>query len=391
MTDSSNPKLPVVIKFDDYSKVLKKYKVFLITTIITCTVLFIGYTFIMPQTFSSGASLLPPEKTDGFSFASLLAKGAQNLDFKAFAENSSSEVFVKILTSRTVADSIIRKFSLLKLFNMNNDEYQQAIDKVQGMMVAESDRQGMIQLSFNPKTGYFSDKKEQEQIAKLSADVVNYSIIILDKLNRTKTASKAKRSKEFIGKLKIEKRFKLDSIQSEYLKFQQKNKALALDKQVASSIEALSEVQSAIFKKELEITSAKLDLSSDSKFMEMLNKQLVELKKQKVEVESGRAGGDVGIAFTSVPELTKRFANLKIDLEVSTQIYNYLEAQYQQESIQEARDMPTVSVLDPAAVPELRSSPRRSLLTPIAFVIISLVSVLLAFWHNSFEQKSSDH
>lgn len=124
--------------------------------------------------------------------------------------------------------------------------------------------------------------------------------------------------------------------------------------------------------------------------MEMLNKQLVELKKQKVEVESGRAGWCWNCIYICT-WINKRFANLKIDLEVSTQIYNYLEAQYQQESIQEARDMPTVSVLDPAAVPELRSSPRRSLLTPIAFVIISLVSVLLAFWHNSFKQKSSDH
>lgn len=163
MTDSSNPKLPVVIKFDDYSKVLKNIKFFNNNYYYLYSFIYRLY-FYNATNFFKWSIIASTRKTDGFSFASLLAKGAQNLDFKAFAENSSSEVFVKILTSRTVADSIIRKFSLLKLFNMNNDEYQQAIDKVQGMMVAESDRQGMIQLSFNPKTGYFSDKKNRSKL-----------------------------------------------------------------------------------------------------------------------------------------------------------------------------------------------------------------------------------
>lgn len=383
MPESENISSPVAIKVSDYVSVLKKYKTFIIVNTLVLTAIFAGYTLIMPQTFTAGATLLPPEKNDGFSFASLLAKGAQNLDFKAFAENTSSEIFVKILTSRTVCDSILQKFNLYKNFDMGKDQHQQAIDRVQGMIFAEADRQGVIQLALNVKTGYFSDEKEQKETAKLSAEITNYSIVLLDKLNRTKTITKARRSKEFIGNLKLEKRQKLDSIQQLFLKFQQKNKALALDKQVASSIEALSEVQSNIFKKELEITSAQQDLSSDSRMVDILNKQLVELKKQKIEIESGRAGGDVGIAFTSVPELTRQYANLKIDLEVATQIYNYLEAQYQQESIQEARDMPTVAVLDSASVPELRSSPRRSLLVPVAFIVILLGSIILAFWRNS--------
>ena len=83
--------------------------------------------------------------------------------------------------------------------------------------------------------------------------------------------------------------------------------------------------------------------------------------------------------LNATPDLVKQYAGLRLDLEVATQVYTYLESLYSSEQVQAARDLPTVSVLDYAEPPALRSSPRRTFIVLIAFGLLVVIGLGLVF------------
>jgi len=371
----------------DYMIVVARYRWLFLSIVVGGAILVTLYLFAAPQTYSAGATLLPPDKSEGMSLSSILASSTK-LDFKALSENSSAETFVRILQSRTLADSLITRFNLLERMKMKPEERPLAIDAVIGSLSVTSDRQGFVDISYDAITGFFPDKGEQRESAALAANMVNASIEVLDKLNREKAVSRARRSREFIGRMKEIKRAELDSAQGQLLRFQQQNKAIALDKQLEASVEGLVELQTQINKIELQLTAAQQELTNETPLVQTLRKQLAQLRGQKSRLEAGQSGGDaLGISLKSVPDLMRQLANLKLNLEVSTQIYTYLEAQFNQEQIQEARELPTVTVMDYATVPIKRSAPRRTIFLAVAVVALAVVALLVIFVYDSYRRS----
>lgn len=363
----------------EYLTVFVRYRRLFVSVIVIGTALVAGYLMIAPQTYSASASLLPPDKSEGVSLAALV-QSSSKLDFKALTENASAETFVRLLQSRTLADSLVRRFNLLEYYEIAPADRDLAIDQVLGDLSVSADRQGFVEIAFNARTGYMASDEEQRKNAKLSADIVNAAIEILDKLNQKKAVTRARRSREFIGRMRTIKRAELDSAQAMLLRFQQRNKAIALDKQIEASVDGLVEIQTQMQKTEVLLAAARQELDEGTPQVQSLIKQLQELRSQKARLEGGRAGGEaLAIPLRGVPDLMRQLANLKLNLEVSTQIYTYLEAQYNQEQIQEARELPTVSVMDFASAPTRRSSPRRALMLGISAVGFVVLSTLLIF------------
>jgi tyrosine-protein kinase Etk/Wzc len=363
----------------DYLIVLARHRWKLVTFVVIGTALVAAYTFVQPQTFTAGAVLMPPEQQKGFSFSDLLGKSA-GLDFGSLGKNSSAENFVKLLGSRSLADSLIDRFDLIERYGLEPGQRELARQRLAGELESSSDREGFISIAYNATTGYMPSKAEQRDAAKFSAEVVNGAIDVLDELNRTKMVTSARRSREFIGRMKTIKRAEMDRAQQAMLEFQRSNKAIALDKQVEASVTALAEIESQIQKTELQLKAAQSELTEAAPQVKMLEGQLRQLASQKNRIESGSTGSaPFALDMRNVPGLAKDFATLTLDLEVATQVYTFLEAQYHQEEVQEARDLPTVQPLDPAVAPEFRSSPRRVLTLLVATPVLLIIGLLGVF------------
>lgn len=361
----------------DYLIVLARYRWSILTVVLGGTALALAYTFIMPQTYSASGVLFPPEKSQGINMSTLLQGNGAGFDLKALSQNSSSEVFARVLTSRSMADSLIHRLDLLHRFDFDSLERQIAIDLVLSGITVTTDKQGMIEVEYEAKTGFFSGDSSQKEAARFAAAMVNNAIDVLDKLNQQKMVTRARRSREFLGVQKALKRHELDSIQHELQEFQQKNKAVALDKQLDAAISTMVDIEAQIQKLELEIGRAESDLNPDSRIVQGLRQQLATLRENRSQLEAGQSGPQaLGIAFRDIPELSRQYANLKLALELNTQLYSYMEAQYSQEQVEEARELPTVTVLDSGTPPLRRSAPRRTLIGILSLVLLSCASVL---------------
>lgn len=363
----------------DYLIVLARHRWTLLSFLVLGTIAVAIYTSIQPQTFTAGATLMPPEQQKGVSFTDLIGKGT-GLDFQSLGKNSSAEIFVKMLSSRTLSDSLIDRFDLTKRYGLGPGERDRARMRLRGALEASSDREGMIEITYSAMTGYMPSEKEQRDAAVLAADIVNTAVELLDRLNREKSVSSARRSREFIGRMKEIKRGEMEKAQQAMLEFQRANKAIALDQQVEASVMALAEIEAQIQKTELELRAAQTELTEVTPQVKILESKLRQLGEQKNRLQSGRSGSaPFALDMSNVPALTKDFATLKLDLQVATQVYTYLEAQYHQEEVQEARDLPIVNALDPAVPPQFRSAPRRTLTLLVALPILLIVGVVGVF------------
>jgi uncharacterized protein involved in exopolysaccharide biosynthesis len=372
-SDGPGPRIHLL----DYLIVLARYWRLIVGIVVGGTVLVLAYTFVMPQTYSASGVLFPPEKSQGINMSTLLQGNGAGFDLKALSQNSSSEVFARILNSRSMGDSLVRRLDLLHRFEMDSSERQIAIDLVISNLNVTTDKQGMIEVEYEAKTGFFSGDSAQKEAATFAAAIVNNAIDVLDKLNQQKMVTRARRSREFLGVQKERKRHELDSIQHALQEFQQKNKAVALDKQLDAAISSMVEIESQIQKLELEIGRAEVDLNPDSRIVQGMRQELATLKENRKQLEDGQAGSEaLGIAFRDVPELSRQYANLKLALELNTQLYSYMEAQYSQEQVEEARELPTVTVLDSGTPPLRRSAPRRTLIGILSLVLLFCGSVL---------------
>ena len=126
-------------------------------------------------------------------------------------------------------------------------------------------------------------------------------------------------------------------------------------------------------------------LSPDNPELSRVRSSIEELRKQLLLLESGRAGkgmlpGDrLHPAMISVPALAMEYLRLMRELKVQETLYALLTSQYEQAKIQEARDTPTVQVLDPAIPAEKKSKPSIRLNMMIAGVLALFVGIFLAF------------
>jgi len=94
-------------------------------------------------------------------------------------------------------------------------------------------------------------------------------------------------------------------------------------------------------------------------------------------------------AITSVPALALEFGRLTRDLKVQETLYALLMSQYEQAKIAEARDTPTVQVLDPAIPAERKSRPSIRLNVFIAGILSLMIAIFWTFLREAINRHRS--
>ena len=121
----------------------------------------------------------------------------------------------------------------------------------------------------------------------------------------------------------------------------------------------------------------KLEESAKKKENSALNKQLtvMEYGPQSNISETG----NIFHSFSDIPELGTQLLRLKRELSIQNTLFTFLTQQYEEAKIQEARNTPTVQVLDIAVEPENKYKPFRVLIVLFSFIFSIIFSSSIAF------------
>jgi uncharacterized protein involved in exopolysaccharide biosynthesis len=372
--DSSTDEIDLLYYFN---VIIKRRRLILRNTIIAGVAIAV-LSFLLPSTYTATTTLLPPDEGGQQGLRGLLANTPISLLPLPGIPATSSEIFVEILKSRSVAEGVLgRKYKfknktldLYEIWDLESKE--QATSRLHKRTKILSNEQGIIQVSVELRN------------PELAAQVANAFVDELDRVNQEKSFSKAKNSRVYIEQQLKETEINLKKASEALAEFQSKYKAVALEEQTKVAIEKAGEIKGTIMVKEVQLEVARQTMKPDNPMVIRLQKELDELKKQYEHIQFGNAvpyqeQKDYFIPFSDVPEVGRQLAELLREVKVQETVWQLLNQQYYTAKIQEARDTPTVQILDEAVPPEKRTSPKRKLLVLVGSFLTFFFSIFWAF------------
>jgi uncharacterized protein involved in exopolysaccharide biosynthesis len=204
--------------------------------------------------------------------------------------------------------------------------------------------------------------------------------------------SKASQNRAFIEHRLAETQVSLVKAEEALKEFQTVNKTVAVEAQSNAMIQAAAAIQGQIAAQEVQLQVMVGYLSQDNPELSRVRSSIEELKKQLYLLEAGKGGKGMlpghrlHPAMITVPGLALDYGRLMRDLKVQETLYAMLTSQYEQAKLQEARDTPTVQVLDPAIPAERKSKPSIRLNMMIAGVLALFIGIFLAFFLEYLER-----
>ena len=362
----------------DYLGVIFKRRRMIIRNSLLAGLIMLVLSFLLPKTYTATTTLLPPGEGDQNGLRSLLLNSPISMFDVPGIPASSSDIFVEILKSRTVAEAVLSKKykseetgqDLYEIWDIENQT--DAINELHEKSTIFANEQGMINISVEVHN------------AELSAQIANAFVEALDEVNREKSFSRAKNSRIYIEEQLKQTEVRLKKAATALADFQSQFRAVDLQAQTRVSIEKAGEIKGTIMAKEVELKVALQTLKRDNPIINRLQTELDELKIQFEHLQFGNSipfeeQKDYFIPFADVPEVGSRLAEFLRDVKVQETVWQLLNQQFYSAKIQEARDTPTIQVLDAAVSPERRTRPKRKLLVVVTSFLTFVFSVFWAF------------
>jgi len=332
--------------------------------------------FILPPRYTATAQLLPPsDEGDVFGLTSLLgggvSSGLSKLKAGFTGSTTSSDLIVGILGSRTVMQHVAERCSIARHYSIRKPSPERLVRQMKDMTKLAAADDGIVRISIEAKT------------RGLAAQVANTYVAELDSFLRFSNISRGHNMRVF-----IEKRLgQLDSslaAASESLKaFQEINKVASVEDEIKAAIDAYAKMKSELSVMEAEYEAARSGASDENPSVDNLRRGVVALRDELRKLESGASqtgfGVGFGVSFKGLPEVAAQFARRYQDFKIQEEAYATLYQQYEYARVLEARDAPTLTVLDYAVPPERRSFPRRAVIVVAVFVFSLCIGTALAF------------
>jgi uncharacterized protein involved in exopolysaccharide biosynthesis len=334
----------------DYLASARPYRRRALAAVIVGTVLAAVVALLWPPTYKATATLLPPtEEETGYSMASIF-RGLSVPGIKIPSRSGPEDVAVSILSSRRIAGVLVQRFDLEKVYGIKSD--QAAVARLQKSSTFHVDESGTILITVADGT------------AKRAADLANAYAEELDRFNREIRMTKGRRTRLFVERRLTETRRDLDAAEQALKNYGTKHKAVALSPEQMSTVESAAQLFATQASLQTRLGLAREYATANSEEVVRFQQQLDQVNRQ----------------IGALPELGLELAKLLREVKIQDQVFAFLSAQYEEARINEARDVPTVEVLDPASPPERRSWPRRGLLTGLGLVLSSLGALVWVAW-----------
>jgi capsule polysaccharide export protein KpsE/RkpR len=339
--------------------------------------------FLIPPRFTATAQILPPQQSQsaasslvagqlGSLGALLSGGGAKDLGLK-----NPSDVYVSMLKSRTVEDSLVRRFELQKVYSKSRLSDTRKKLESRTKIVAQKD--GIISISV------------EDGDQKRSADLANAYIEELRVVTKSLALTEAAQRRLFFQQQMDETKDKLTKAEEALKEFQQKSGLIQPDSQSKAMIGSMVELQAMIAAKEVEVQSMKSfaapgnpDLNLAERQLEGLRDQLSKLQRQRGPVVEG----DIEVPTGKVPEVALQYIRKFRDVRYQEALYEQFGKQLEIAKVDEARDAVLIQVLDSAVVPDRRSYPLRWLVVLIG-TLVTLIALSALILYTRSENVSS--
>ncbi|MEW6684735.1 MAG: GNVR domain-containing protein [Candidatus Edwardsbacteria bacterium] len=380
------------VSIHTYISVLIKRRKLILLNCAIVTFFALILSLVLPKYYKATAILLPPveESTDILAFSSFLQGGGtfSSLGRKAGLPGMTtpSDIFAAILKSRTIMEGVVKECDLIKVYKLKKLEgknlllaMERTIRILSGFTEIEVSSEGLISVNVVAKE------------PELSAEIANAYISELDYFNREINMTRGKRTREFIEKRLKEEEIILKAMEDSLKKFQEKNRTVSLTDEMEAAIKSAADLKAQIMGFQVQLDVMRSYATEDNPRVMQLKRQIKEMEKQLAGMEFGdKKGKEFFTPFSKAPAIGMELARRMRDVKIHEEVFTLLTQQYEQAKIQEARDTPTVQILDHAIPPTKKYKPKRLFIVLGGFFLSLFSGIMFAFFSEYLDRVRED-
>jgi capsule polysaccharide export protein KpsE/RkpR len=355
--------------------------------------------FVIPKRYKAIARIMPPDQQG--SGAMLLAAlaghssgaagGLSSLGGLAglFAGHPTTALYENLMESGTVEGRLIDRFHLQQIYHTRY-RFTTAKHLARLTSITDDKKSGVITVAVQD-----TDPVRARDLAQAYLDELN------NLLTRTSTSS-AHRERMFIeGRLRTVE-VDLEQAQLALSEFASKNSAIDIKEQTRGLVDAGARVQGELLVEQsglqslrqiygdgnVRVRETEARIAALQQDLQKMTGSSAPLPPQDSGVDRAVPGaedkGELYPPLRQLPRLAVPYADLYRRVRVQETVFELLTQQYELARIEEAKDVPVVTVIDPPGVPERKSFPPRLLLalllTFLAFSAAATVILMRERW-----------
>ena len=343
--------------------------------------------FLIPKSYTSTTQLMPPDTQSSSGLAMMAAMaskvggGLGSVAGDLLGVKSSGALFIGVLRSHTAEDRLIQQFDLRRIYGKRLiADARTKLDE--NTSISEDRKSGIITISV-------TDHSPQRAAALANAYVDELNTLVSEL-----STSSAHRERVFLeDRLKVAKR-DLDDAVNELAQFSSKNRTLDIQQEGKAMLDAAGTIAGEMIAAQSQLEGIRQIYTDKNARVLSLKARVAELRRQleklggtqantvngtsaSTEQQTGdpsaaKAGGGLPYpTIRSLPLLGAKYADYYRRAKIQETVFELLTEQYELAKVQEAKETPSVKVLDPARIPEKKSFPPR--------LVIMFLGTFLAF------------
>lgn len=358
----------------DLAVILAKHKRKLIILPALVAALAIAYALYLPNVYTASTKIMPPQQSQSAAATMLSQMGALGGAVGgATGIKNPNDLYVGMLKSRTVADAMIGRFGLMKLFE--TEVLSAARSRLMRASNIAAARDGFITI-------------EVEDIdPQRAADLANGYVDELLKMTKVLAVTEASQRRMFYEKRLAQAREDLSKQEDAARNALEKGGVIKVDDQGRSTVENSARLRAQITAKEVQIGAMRAFATDNNPDLRLAQKEVESLRIELAKLEGTR--GAPSVLFASGG---KGIDNLRLlrDLKYSETLYELMARQYEIAKIDEAKDAAIIQVVDKAIPPDRKSKPQRSAIVIISGAVALAIAMLWAFLAEAAERAYAD-
>jgi capsule polysaccharide export protein KpsE/RkpR len=354
--------------------------------------------FIIPKRYKSSGSIMPPDQQGSGSMmlAALLSHsssslgGLSSLAGGLLGAHTSTALYINLLKSGTVSGHLIDRFNLQHLYR-NHYRVDTAKRLARLTTITEDKKSGVITVEVEDK-----NPVRARDLAQAYLDELN-------KLVTQTSTSSAHRERVFIEGRLHSVSADLERAQLDLSEFSSKNSTIDIKEQTHAMVDAGARVQGELLVAQSGLQSLRQIYGDGNVRVHETEARIASLQRELEKMTGSSAPLVAGTAATAdvpgkpdddkgelypplrqLPRLAVPYTDLYRRVRVQETVYELLTQQYEMARIEEAKDVPMVSVIDSPGIPEKKSFPPRLWLalglTFFAFVTAAALILVRDNW-----------
>lgn len=364
----------------DLLVLLLRHKRFILRFILAAALISTVVAFLLPVRYEGRVVLLPPAQSSSIG-SSLLGQlgGMGSLGSLASLAGGSlgiknpADMYVSLLTSRTIEDAMIQRFELQKEYREKSmwntrKELEHRTTAVAGT------KDGLIRLTI------------EDPNANRAAELANGYVDEFRKLSASLAITEAARRRLFFEQQLQQAKQNLGVAEDAMSKTQQTTGVLQIDSQARSLIETAAILRAQVVAKQVQIEGMRSFAAEDNPNLLLAKQELAALQTQLDRLAGSHpdTGSDINLSKGRVTQAGMEYLRSYRELKYQEAVFELLAKQFEVAKLDEAREGAIVQVVDPAIPLDKKSSPHRMLIILGGTFLACFIAPFLILLQNRF-------